>query len=258
MRNQVRECLTAGKPAIGCQLRFGSPAIAELFGHSGFDWILLDSEHAPQTPTGMQAQLQAIGNTPAAPIVRLPNIDEELIRLYLDMGAMGILTAFTNTPEEAERAAHACRYPPRGDRSFGPHRASHYGLRTQEYLEKIDDLVVYMALIESAEAIDNIDAIFAVEGMDTVIIGPVDLSYSLGVPFDYESDTFQEAQAKVAEAASKAGKPAGLGVYRNPLESANMKRAMDDGFQVLLTGSDEGTLMEGCRQMAKVREHLGI
>ena len=89
MANRMKELLEAGKPAIGSQLRFGNPAIAELFGLAGFDWLLIDSEHAPQTPNGVQAQLQAIGNTPATPIMRFPAVNVEQIRLYLDMGAMG-------------------------------------------------------------------------------------------------------------------------------------------------------------------------
>ena len=103
MHNRIKDQLAAGKPAFGAQLRFGSPAIAELFGHSGFDFLVIDSEHAPQTPTGIQAQLQAIGNTPATPIVRLPRIDEEQIRLYLDMGALGILAPFCKHRRSSRR-----------------------------------------------------------------------------------------------------------------------------------------------------------
>jgi 4-hydroxy-2-oxoheptanedioate aldolase len=107
MHNRIKDQLAAGKPAFGTQLRFGSPAIAELCGHSGFDFLVIDSQHAPQTPPGIQAQLQAIGNTPATPIVRLPRIDEEQIRLYLDMGALGILAPFVNTAAQAAEGARA-------------------------------------------------------------------------------------------------------------------------------------------------------
>ena len=180
MQNRIKDQFAAGKPAFGSQLRFGSPAIAELCGHSGFDFLIIDSEHAPQTPIGIQAQLQAIGNTPATPIVRLPRIDEEQIRLYLDMGALGILAPFVNTADQAAEGARACRYPPVGIRGFGPHRAAQYGLRTDEYFAEINDLVIFIALIETAEAVANIDEILAVEGVDTFVIGPVDLSISLG------------------------------------------------------------------------------
>jgi 4-hydroxy-2-oxoheptanedioate aldolase len=256
MTNRLKDLLDAGQPAIGAQLRFGSPAIAELFGHSGYDWLVIDSEHAPQTPVGIQAQLQAIGNTPAAPVVRLPRVDEELIRLYLDMGAMGIIAPFIETPEDAALGAKACRYPPAGIRGFGPHRAAQYGLNTQEYLDQIAPQILFIGLIESTRAIDNIDAILAVDGLDSVIIGPVDLSYSLGVAFDYESPAFQDAQAKVAEAAARAGKPAGLGIYRPAFDPQSLQSAIDAGFRTILIGGDEPFLVAGCQEMAKVRSAL--
>lgn len=255
MDNRIKDQFAAGKPTFGAQLRFGSPAIAELFGHSGFDFLVIDSEHAPQTPTGIQAQLQAIGNTPATPIVRLPRIDEEQIRLYLDMGALGILAPFVNTAAEAAEGARACRYPPAGIRGFGPHRAAQYGLRTDEYFAAANDLVVFIALIETAEAVANIDEILAVEGVDTFVIGPVDLSISLGVPFDYEGSVFHDAQAQLAAAARRAGKPAGIGVYRPA--SDPIQRALDDGFSLILAGGDEPFLAAGCQQMAHVRADLG-
>ncbi|MDA0337192.1 MAG: aldolase/citrate lyase family protein [bacterium] len=258
MRNRIREKLDRNTPAFGAQLRFASPAIAELFGHSGFDYIVIDTEHAPQTPPGIQAQLQAIGNTPAAPVVRLSGINEEQIRLYLDMGAMGIIAPFVNTAEEAAAGARACRYPPTGIRGFGPHRASRYGLNTEEYFSTINDQVMFIGLIETAEAVDNIDGILAVEGFDSFIIGPVDLSISLGVPFDYEGQVFQAAQAKLAAAAQRAGKPAGIAVYRPPAAAQSLQRAIDDGFSLILAGGDEPLLAAGCQQLAQIRAGLGF
>lgn len=258
MRNRIKEKLDNNTPAFGAQLRFASPAIAELFGHSGFDYIVIDTEHAPQTPPGIQAQLQAIGNTSATPVVRLSGINEEQIRLYLDIGAMGIIAPFVNTAAEAAAGARACRYPPTGIRGFGPHRASQYGLNTDEYFSTINDQVMFIGLIESAAAVDNIDEILAVEGFDSFIIGPVDLSISLGVPFDYESQVFQGAQAKLAAAAQRAGKPAGIGVYRPAFEPQSLQRAIDDGFSLILAGGDEPFLAAGCQQLAQIRAGLGF
>ena len=209
MKSRLREQIDNGQVAVGCQLRYGTPAIVELFGLAGFDWLLLDTEHAPQTPTGIQQQLQAASCTEATALVRVHKNDPDLIKLYLDMGAMGIVLPFINTPEEAEKGAKACRFPPRGIRGFGPHRAYGYGTGSmRECFETFDDEVVFFPIIESAEAIDNIDAIYAVEGVDACIIGPVDLAISLGVPFDFDSAVFKEAVRKVAAAAQRAGKPA--------------------------------------------------
>jgi hypothetical protein len=117
--SHLKGLLDAGSLAVGIQLRFGSPGIAEMAGLAGFDWLLLDTEHAPQSPAGVQAQLQAIGCTKATPIVRLGHNDPAQIRLYLDMGAAGIVVAFIETAVDAKMGADACRYPPRGTRGWG-------------------------------------------------------------------------------------------------------------------------------------------
>ena len=126
-----------------------------------------------------------------------------------------------------------------------------------EYLEKVDDLVSFIPIIESAPAVDNIESILAVDGVDFPVIGPVDLSYSLEAPFEFESEAFQAAQAKVAAAAAAAGKPAGLGVYRPAFEPASLQRAVEEGFQALLVGGDEPFLAAACELMA-VREELDL
>ena len=248
MKNRLKERLSRGEVSVGTQLRLGTPAIAELCGLAGFEWIVLDSEHAPQTPTGIQAQLQAIGNTEATPIVRLPNNDADLIKLYFDMGAEGILAPFI-TAEEAETGARACRYPPGGTRGWGPSRAAAYGLRAAEYSKAIDDQVMYIPIIESAQAIENIEAIMSVEGVDTCVVGPVDLSISLGAPFDYQTSAFQAALAAVVDACDGAGKAAGIGVYEPAFDPASCQRQIDAGFRLLLVGGDEYFLTEACRQV---------
>lgn len=120
VRNRLKQRLDAGEVVIGAQLRFGVPAIVELFGRAGFDFVTIDSEHGPQTPTGVQAQLQGLSSSDTTPIIRVPNNDPDVIRLYLDMGAGGVLVPFVSNAEEARRAAQACRYPPRGTRGYGP------------------------------------------------------------------------------------------------------------------------------------------
>ena len=127
MDNRLKNLLNAGKVAIGAQLRLGSPAAAELFGYAGFDFVIVDGEHASQSPVSVQAQLQGIGCTDATPIVRLVKNDPDQIRLHLDIGGMGVLIPFISTAEQAEIGARACRYPPAGNRGWGPHRATQYG-----------------------------------------------------------------------------------------------------------------------------------
>lgn len=246
--SRLRDLMDAGEPAIGVQLRFGSPAISEMAGHAGFDWILLDAEHAPQTATGMQAQLQAIGCTPATPVVRLGRCADDLIRLYLDMGAMGIAVPFISTPEQAREGAEACRYPPRGTRGWGPHRAAAYGLDEQGYTGRIDDEVVFLPIIETAEAVECIGDLMAVEGVDGCIVGPVDLCYSLGIPFQFDHEDYLAAVDRVREGCERAGKPAGLPLIGSVSDRAAIRAQVEAGTRLLLVAGDEPLLGTALRQ----------
>ncbi len=246
--SRLRDLLDTGEPAFGIQLRFGSPAIAELAGLAGFDWLLIDTEHAPQTPVTVQAQIQAAGCTPAAPVVRITRTDPDLIKLYLDMGAKGIVVPFVNTPEEAKVGADACRYPPRGTRGWGPHRAAGYGLFEEEYTAGIDDAVVYLPIIESAEAVERIGDIMAVEGVDGCIVGPVDLCISLGVPFRFDHPKYLDALRRVREAGQRAGKPVGHPLLGSMDDEENIRRQVAEGVRLLLAGGDEPALKDGFRR----------
>ena len=256
--NKLKRLITEGKPAFGAQLRFGSPAIAELFGHVGFDWLAIDTEHAPQTSVGIQAQIQAIGNTDATPIVRLPRVDNEDMRLYLDMGARGFLAAFVNTQEDAELGAKSCRYPPVGIRGWGPHRAARYGMNAEEYTRTINDEVVFMPIIESAEAVRNLEDILSVNGVDSFVVGPVDLSISLGVPFEFGSSTYQDAEREILNTAKRVGKPAGNGIYNSPYDDAALRRTIESGFITLLVASDESLLQSGGGRIMEAIEKTGM
>ena len=246
MKNHFLELLAAGRVALGAQLRFGVPAIAELFAMAGFDFIVIDAEHAPQTPVGIQAQLQAVPGTHCTPIVRFGRNDPDEIRLALDMGAGGVLIPLVRTADDARRAMQACRYPPHGTRSYGPSRAHQYGF-DRDYYPRSQPSVACLVIIETAEAIENIDAILAVDGLDSFIIGPADLSIALGVPLDTQHPKVTQATDTVLAAARRAGKPAGL-VY-NPSEPALMQRQVEQGARVLLASGDEWMLHDACQKV---------
>ena len=238
--------MAAGKVALGAQLRFGVPAIAELFAAAGFDFVSIDAEHAPQSPVGIQAQLQAVTGTSCTPIVRLGRNDPDEIRLMLDMGAGGVLIPLVRTADDARRAVRACRYAPQGTRSYGPSRAHRYGF-DQDYYPKSQPSIACMVIIETAEAIENIDEIAAVEGLDSFIIGPADLSIALGVPLETRHPKVAQATEKVLAAARRAGKPAGV-VY-SPSEPALMKQQAEQGARVFLASGDEWMLHDACQAM---------
>ena len=259
MKNRTKRLLQAGKTAIGVQHRLGSPAIAEMFAEAGFcDFIMVDGEHAPQTPIGVQAQFQAMNCSDATPIARLPSSDPDLIRVYLDMGALGIFVPFVTTAERARIGAEAMRYPPAGIRGYGPSRASKYGL-DGEYFKQANDEMLYLANIEDEEAIRNIDEILEVPGVDSFIIGPCDLSISLGIPMDFEHPKFVDAIKTVLKSAESHKTPAGSAVYGDATDPDNYKRFIDQGFRLILATGDEWALSRACNEMvgicAKVRDY---
>ena len=246
IQSHLRDLLDTGKTALGAQLRFGTPAIAELYGHAGFDWLLIDGEHGPQSPTGIQAQLQAAASTPITPIVRPLRNESDLIGHYLDMGAMGVFVKDVRTPEQAQRAARACRYPPFGVRSFGPHRAAAYGFDA-EYFNRSNDQVICMANIESEEAVNDIDRIVAVEGVDVVWVGPADLSISLGVPLQVTHPRVEDAFKVVVDAAKKAGRFVGGGVQGDLFAAQPIADLVSLGAQLIMVGGDEWMLCAAAR-----------
>jgi len=246
VKQTYRQRLVAGELLLGGQLRFGTPAIAELYGHAGYDFLVIDGEHAPQTPVGVQAQLQAAGCTDTTPLVRLGRTDPDEIRLYLDMGANGIVVPLIRTAAEARVGADACRYPPEGTRSYGPARGAAYGFDPDHY-PGFDDQVVFVPIIETSEALDNLDEILAVDGLDSFIVGLCDLSFALGVPMDLEHSGMQDAVGAIAKAAQRAGKPAGMGVPGDPSDPATFGPYVDMGYTLFLASGDEWMLHAACR-----------
>lgn len=249
MKNTVKEKIRAGSVVVGAQLRFGSPAIAEMFGHAGFDFLVVDSEHAPQTAVGIQHQLQAIASTPATSIVRVTKNDPDLMRPYLDMGAGGILAPFIRGRDDAALGARALRYPPQGTRGFGPARAWRYGFDS-EYFKHADEHMLFIPIIEDVDAVRNIDEILAVDGVDTFIIGPADLSFSLGVPMQFEHPKFVDAIDTITRAGLRSGKPMGTSVYGGDVFDAHtFRKFVDQGYTVLLIGGDEWLLADALRRL---------
>ena len=185
-RNLFKQALAQGRPQIGLWSTLPSPYVTELLGGSGFDWILLDAEHAPTDVPLMLHQLQALAaarpaaGAPTTPVVRPPWNDPVLIKRYLDIGAQNLLIPFVQSSDEAAAAVASCRYAPAGIRGMGGSvRASDYGRNTGYVATAERDLGIFVQ-IETADALEQLEAIAAVEGIDGVFIGPADLSASMG------------------------------------------------------------------------------
>ena len=178
-----------------------SPLIAEAMGQAGLDAVAVDMQHGMTDLQSLPAMLTAIATTQATPMVRLASGAPHEIMKALDAGAYGLICPLVNTAKQAEDLVDAASYPPRGGRSFGPFRARYYG--GTDYLDHANDSLLTLAMIETSEGYENLDAILAVEGLDGVFVGPSDLSQNLGVTGDFFNEKCIDAIDKVSAACAK-------------------------------------------------------
>ncbi len=179
--NPVKQKLKAGQKTAGAWLQIASPITAEIMSQAGFDWLMIDMEHAPVDFMTLVSQMQAMAGGGAVPLVRAPWNDFVTIKRILDAGAYGLLVPYVNTRIEAEAAVKACKYPPEGVRgAAGSPRAAGYGQNVSNYLPYANDQILIVTAVETIEAVENLDDILAVPGLDGIFIGPMDLSTSMG------------------------------------------------------------------------------
>ncbi|MGO2392314.1 MAG: 4-hydroxy-2-oxoheptanedioate aldolase [Halomonas sp.] len=210
-QNEFKQQLLAGQPQTGIWLGLASAYSAEIAATAGFDWLLLDAEHVPNDLGSLLAQLQALAPYKSHPVVRPPTGDAVLIKRYLDIGVQNLLIPMVETAEQAAELVAATRYPPHGERGVGHvlARASRWG-QVKDYLARADDEICLMLQVESQQALDNLEAIAAVEGVDGVFIGPADLSASMG---HLGNAGHPDVEAAISDAIHKiraAGKAAGI------------------------------------------------
>lgn len=240
--NLAKEKMLRGEPAFGYALGLGSPLAAEILAGCGIDFLLLDTQHGSFGPDSTIAALMATAAGSATPMARVARNDYTLIGRLLDEGALGIIVPMVHTAEDAKAAADACRFPPRGTRSWGWGRAARYG---DDYPNAVDDQVFVAVQIESRQAVENAEAIMAVPGVDGCWIGPADLSLSLGFhPGDPDRDARLAASLeRVLQACRDTGKIPGYAAA-SP-EDARQRAA--DGFRFITAAGDTGFLIAGAR-----------
>lgn len=179
--NEVLRKLRGGESTLGCFVGLGSPSVVELLGHAGLDWLILETEHNGLDAAEVEHLLRAADTTDAVAIVRTPSAQHVFIQRALDLGAMGVMVPLVRNAGEAESIVRATRYPPNGSRSFGPLRASRYSFDNADYLARANDNMLVALIVETREALENIDAIAAVPGVDVLYLGLFDLCLSLGL-----------------------------------------------------------------------------
>lgn len=235
-----RERLTAADgPLIGLWTCAGSPITAEIIAGSGCDWVLLDAEHSPNGLESVLAQLYAMSAYPVAPVVRLPIGDPVLIKQYLDLGAQNLLIPMVDSAAQAESLVAAVRYPRTGIRGVGSALArSARWNRVDDYLRRADETVSLTVQIESSSAIDAVEAIVRVPGVDQIFIGPSDLAASMGHLGQQQHPEVVAAVLHAIAAARSAGVPAGV----NAFVQADAQRYLDAGAAFVAVGADVAML----------------
>ena len=230
---------SANRPLVGMWVCSGSPLVAEICAGAGMDWILIDAEHSPNGLESILAQLQAIHGYPVQVLVRPPVNDTVVIKQYLDLGVQNLLVPMVNTAEEAAAAVAAVRYPPHGVRGVGSAlaRASRWN-RVPDYLAEAGGTVSVTVQIESTAAVDAVEEILAVEGVDGIFLGPSDLAASMGLLGQQEHTQVRTAVERCIQAATAAGKPAGVNAF-NP---DTARAYLDAGASFVLVGADVALL----------------
>ena len=250
--NALMARLRAGKRTLGSWLQLNSPTAAEVIGLAGYDCALIDQEHAPGDIPGLVAQLQALAPSPTTAVVRVPWNDPVYLKRVLDVGAEGVMVPMVQTAEEAARVVAACRYPPKGIRGIAlSMRAANYGMAGAEYLAGIERNLLIICQIESQAAVQNIEAIAAVEGVDMVFIGPSDLAASIGRTGQRNhpdvAALIKDAEARIA----RTGKWAGA----ITTESTGADELFARGYHLVIAAADLGFIREGAtRQVKAFRE----
>jgi len=221
---------------LGSWIMMGNPMSVEVMALAGFEWLVIDIEHTSidlQTTENLIRTIQATG---IKALVRVSKNEEVIIKRVLDMGADGIVVPMVCSKEDAEQAINYAKYPPVGKRGVGLYRASKYGTKFEEYKKWVNEELVIIAQIEHIDAVNNIDEILQVEGIDGTIIGPYDLSGSIGYPGELEREDVQDAVKKVLNKCKEYNIPSGFHVVDTNPNSLQMK--IDQGCTFLAYGID--------------------
>ncbi len=243
VKGRMKKFLKEHKLTFGTWISLTDSDVVDMLGHVGFDWFVFDTEHSPLNTSIIQKLIQPLSSTEVSPLIRVAWNDPVLIKLALDVGAEGVVVPWVNTVEDAVKAVKACRYPPYGIRGFGPRRAAAYGL-DPTYAKRANDDIAVIVQIETEEAIKNAVDILKVEGVDAYFIGPYDLSCSLGVPGEFESEKFKNAIDSVLKAGKQADKPGGI--WTDDPQTA-VKR-IRQGFKMIDLSGDIGILLKAAKE----------
>ena len=255
LARSLKAKLAACEPVVGSWMSLGDTGVAEIMARAGFDFLTIDMEHSAISVTQAQELIRVVSLCDVCPLVRLTTNDSALIKRVLDAGAAGVIVPMVNSEAEARAAVAAVKYPPVGQRSVGLARAQGYGTTFDSYFAAANADTLVIVQIEHADAVANAEAILTVPGVDGFIIGPYDLSASLGIAGQLDHPRLLEAVDRVQRVARSTGVAAGFHLVR-PVPD-QLLATLADGFVFVAYSVDFMLLGETCRRdLAVIREGL--
>jgi len=244
--HSLKKRIKTGELTIGSWITIGHSAIVEIMANAGFDWLVLDMEHSAITLDQAQQLIQVIELCGISPLVRVGENNPNIIKRVMDAGAHGVVVPMVNSKDDAERAVHAVKYPPRGTRGVGLARAQGYGLEFNRYKKWVNEESIVIVQIEHIKATANLDEIFSVPDIDGFIVGPYDLSASIGRPGEFSHPEVEKALAKVLKFSKKNNVTSGFHVI--PPEANKVHEAIKKGYRFVGFSLDTLFLGIKCRE----------
>ena len=245
-QGHLRNKILSGKTTIGSWLTIDNEITTEILAKMGFDWLAVDIEHSAIGLGMVQKMVRVIELSGVVPLVRISENDANLIKRVMDTGAHGIIVPMVKTAEDARRAVAAVHYPPLGERGVGLSRAQGYGLSFLEYRKWLAKESIVVAIIEHIDAVNNLEEILSVDGIDATIIGPYDLSGSMGYPGEFERKDVKECIKHYMDISRKLRKPFGFHVVEPDPVKLNIK--IKEGCRFLGFGTDALFLARGAQK----------
>ena len=251
MNNQkLKQKLHDGKTTIGSWITLGHPGIAEIFSQAGYDWLVVDLEHSAISIEVAADLIRVIDLCGTSPLVRLTSNNSDQIKRVMDAGAHGIVVPMVSSAEDAAKAVAATRYAPIGHRGVGLARAQRYGPGFEDYLHWQQAGPLVIVQIEQQAAIEHLEAIFTVPGVDGFIIGPYDLSCSMGIPGEFERPEFTAVMNKILDTGLRSGCPAGIHIIEP--DSERLLETISEGYRFIAYSVDIRMLDVSAREGFRV------
>jgi 2-keto-3-deoxy-L-rhamnonate aldolase RhmA len=252
--NSLKYKLKGNEITIGSWLTLNDPSIAEIMANSGFDWLVVDMEHSALSISQVQEIIRVIDLSGCVPLVRVMDNNPEVIKKCMDMGAHGVIVPRINTKSDAEKVVNAVKYPPNGTRGVGLFRAQSYSLDLKSYQKWNEQESIVIVQIEHIEAVENLNSIMEVDGIDGLIVGPYDLSASLGYPGDFENQLVQDAFQRIQSTIENCSKSWGFHVV--DLDPNIVMDKISKGYTFIAFGVDYLFLNSICSEKVSLLNKL--